>query len=485
LVVHHSVSDGWSSEVLLGDVLRHYAAGVAGEPDPLPELPVQYGDFALWQREQLSGERLAAEVAHWSGELAGTEPLELAFSRPRPPRQTFGGAGYAFFVDRALLDRLTALGRLHDATVHMVLLAAFQILLARFSGQRDFAVGSPVAGRTEPELEDLVGMFVNVIALPARLEGDPSFAELLRRTRETCLDAYAHQELPFAQLVSELKVARDVARPPVFQAVLAVQNYATQRDAAAAGGLTAEPFGVRASGTRFDLELFLQEWPDGLHGSFNFNTDLFDPADIGRLADHLGRILRSVAAAPETPLSGLAGPTPEEHETETERYNDTAVDRPPTTLTALVAEQIARTPDAVAVAVEGRPALTYRQLDERADRIAARLAAEGIGPGGLVAICSERSPELVAGLLGILRTGAAYAPLEPGYPAERLAFLLADSDAPVLLTQRGLPTPHGCTAQIMLLDDPEEPPRSRRGPAGPAPDDPAYLIYTSGSTGRP
>ncbi|MEW1889188.1 amino acid adenylation domain-containing protein [Streptomyces sp. IBSBF 3010] len=485
LVVHHSVSDGWSSEVLLGEVLRHYAAGVAGEPNPLPELAVQYGDFALWQREQLSGERLAAEVAHWSGELAGIEPLELAFSRPRPPRQTFEGAGYAFFVDRPLLDRLAALGRLHDATVHMVLLAAFQILLARFSGQRDFAVGSPVAGRTEPELEDLVGMFVNVIALPARLEGDPSFAELLRRTRETCLDAYAHQELPFAQLVSELKVARDVSRPPVFQAVLAVQNYATQRDAAAAGGLSAEPFGVRASGTRFDLELFLQEWPDGLHGSFNFNTDLFDPADIGRLADHLGRILRSVAAAPETPLSGLAGPTPEERDTETERYNDTAVDRTPTTLTALVAEQIARTPDAVAVAVEGRPALTYRQLDERADRIAARLAAEGIGPGGLVAICSERSPELVAGLLGILRTGAAYAPLEPGYPAERLAFLLADSDAPVLLTQRGLPTPHGCTAQIMLLDDPEEPPRSRRGPAGPTPDDPAYLIYTSGSTGRP
>ncbi|WP_199563741.1 MULTISPECIES: non-ribosomal peptide synthetase/MFS transporter [unclassified Streptomyces] len=485
LVVHHSVSDGWSSEVLLGEVLRLYAAHAAGEPDPLPELPVQYGDFALWQRERLSGDRLAAEVAHWARELSGVEPLELSFSRPRPPRQTFEGAGHAFSVDRDLLDRLTALGRRHDATVHMVLLAAFQLLLARFSGQRDFAVGSPVAGRGEPELEALVGMFVNVIALPARLEGDPSFTELLSRTRETCLDAYAHQDLPFAQLVSELRVPRDVSRPPVFQAVLAVQNYATQRDAAADGALSAEPFGVRASGTRFDLELFLQEWPDGLHGSFNFNTDLFDPADIGRLADHLGRLLRSVAAAPDTRLSGLAGPTPDEADTEILRYNDTGLDRPATTLTALVAEQIARTPNAVAVAVEGRAALTYRQLDERADRIAARLAAEGVGPGGLVAICSERSPELVAGLLGILRTGAAYVPLEPGYPADRLAFLLADSDAPVLLTQRGLPTPHGCTAQIMLLDDPVDPPRSRQRPAGPTPDDPAYLIYTSGSTGRP
>ena len=485
LVVHHSVSDGWSSEVLLGEVLRGYAARVAGDPDPLPELAVQYGDFALWQREQLSGERLAAEVAHWTRELAGIEPLELAFSRPRPPRQTFEGAGHAFSVDRGVLDRLTALGHRHDATVHMVLLAAFQILLARYSGQRDFAVGSPVAGRDEPELEALVGMFVNVIALPARLEGDPSFAELLRRTRETCLDAYAHQGLPFAQLVSELKVPRDVSRPPVFQAVLAVQNYATQRDAGSDGPLTAEPFGVRASGTRFDLELFLQEWPDGLHGSFNFNTDLFDVSDIARLADHLGRLLQAVAAAPETPLSALAGRTPDEHDFETRRFNDTALDRAPTTLTALVAEQIARTPDAVAVAVEGRAALTYRQLDAQADRIAARLAAEGVGPGSLVAICSERSPELVAGLLGILRTGAGYAPLEPGYPAERLAFLLADSDAPVLLTQRGLPTPHGCTAQVMLLDDPAEPPRSRRGPTGPGPDDTAYLIYTSGSTGRP
>ncbi|WP_406089052.1 amino acid adenylation domain-containing protein [Streptomyces sp. NBC_01013] len=485
LVVHHSVSDGWSSEVLLGEVLRGYAARVAGSPDPLPELAVQYGDFALWQREQLSGERLAAEVAHWSRELAGIEPLELAFSRPRPPRQTFDGAGRAFSVDRTLLDRLAALGRTHDATVHMVLLAAFQVLLARYSGQRDFAVGSPVAGRTEPELEPLVGMFVNVIALPARLEGDPSFAEFLRRTRETCLDAYAHQDLPFAQLVSELKVPRDVSRPPVFQAVLAVQNYATQHDAGSETSLRVEPFGVRASGTRFDLELFLQEWPDGLRGSFNFNTDLFDASDIARLADHLGRLLQAVAAAPETPLSGLAGPTADESDFETCRFNGTALERPPTTLTALVDEQTARTPDAVAVAVEGRAALTYRQLDAQADRIAARLTAEGVGRGSLVAICSERSPELVAGLLGILRTGAGYVPLEPGYPAERLAFLLADSDAPVLLTQRGLPTPHGCTAQIMLLDDPAEPPRSRRGPSGPGPDDTAYLIYTSGSTGRP
>ncbi|WP_442906129.1 amino acid adenylation domain-containing protein [Kitasatospora sp. NBC_00458] len=488
LVVHHSVSDGWSSEVLLGEILRGYAAYAAGRPDPLPELAVQYGDFAIWQRERLSGGRLAAEVAHWARELAGVEPLELAFSRPRPPRQTFDGAGYGFAVDRGLLDRLTALGKRHDATVHMVLLAAFQALLSRYSGQRDFAVGSPIAGRPEPELEPLVGMFVNVLALPARLEGDPAFTELLRRTRETCLEAYAHQELPFAQLVTELKVPRDVTRPPVFQAVLAVQNYATQREAVGEPPFDVAPFGVRASGTRFDLELFLQEWPQGLQGSFNYNTDLFAEADVARLAGHLGRLLTAVAADPDTPLSALDDLPAAERAFEIDEFNDTAVDRPDTTLTALVAEQIARTPDAVAVAFEGKPALTYRQLDAAADRIAARLAAEGVGPGSLVAISAERSPELVAGLLGVLRTGAGYTPLEPDYPAERLAFLLADSAAPVLLTQRRLPVPDGCTARVLLLDDPGEWPKARSraaGPAGPAPDDTAYLIYTSGSTGRP
>ncbi|MFF7454508.1 amino acid adenylation domain-containing protein [Kitasatospora sp. NPDC008115] len=488
LVVHHSVSDGWSSEVLLGEVLRGYAAYTAGRPDPLPELAVQYGDFAIWQRERLSGDRLAAEVAHWAGELAGVEPLELACAAPRPPRQTFDGAGYGFEVDRALLDRLTELGKRHDATVYMVLLAAFQALLARFSGQRDFAVGSPIAGRPEPELEPLVGMFVNVLALPARLEGDPAFTELLRRTRDTCLEAYAHQELPFAQLVTELKVARDVSRPPVFQAVLAVQNYAVQREAVGELPIDVEPFGVRASGTRFDLELFLQEWPQGLLGSFNYNTDLFAEADVARLAEHLGRLLTAIADQPDVPLSALDDLPEDERAFEVERFNDTANPRPATTLTALVAEQIARTPDAVAVAFEDGASLTYRQLDAAADRIAVRLAAEGVGPGSLVAISAERSPELVAGLLGVLRTGAGYTPLEPDYPAERLAFLLADSAAPVLLTQRRLPIPDGCTARVLLLDDPGEWPKVRARtplPAGPAPDDTAYLIYTSGSTGRP
>ncbi|MGW0605837.1 amino acid adenylation domain-containing protein [Streptomyces sp. NPDC002640] len=488
LVVHHSVGDGWSSEVLVGELLRGYAAYTAGRPDPLPELEVHYGDFALWQRERLSGDRLAAEVAHWADELAEVEPLELALAAPRPPRQTFEGAGYGFTVPRDLLDRLAAVGSRHDATVHMVMLAAFQVLLARYGGRRDFAVGSPVAGRPEPELEPLIGMFVNVLALPARLEGDPSFTQLLERVRETCLEAYAHQELPFAQLVAELNVPRDVSRPPVFQAVLAVQNYAVERGTPEGLGLEVEPFGLRAGGTRFDLELFLQEWPQGLIGAFNYNTDLFTEAAVATLAGHLDRLLRAVADRPDVPLSALDALSGEERAFELTAFNDTAVDRPDTTLTAMVAERIARTPDAVAVSFEGADALTYAGLDAAADRIAYRLAAEGVGPGSLVAVCAERSPELVAALLGVLRTGAAYTPLDPEYPAERLTFLLSDSGASVLLTQRRTPAPEGGTARVLHLDDPAawpDPPAGSARPAGPTPADTAYLIYTSGSTGRP
>ncbi|WEH34008.1 amino acid adenylation domain-containing protein [Streptomyces sp. AM 4-1-1] len=498
LVVHHSVSDGWSSEVLVSEVLRGYAAYARGEPDPLPELAVQYGDFALWQRDRLSGDRLAAEVAYWAGELAGVRPLELPGPRPRPERQTFVGAGYGFDVDRRLLDQLTELGREHGATVHMVMLAAFQLVLSRFSGQRDFAVGSPVAGRPEPELEGLVGMFVNVLALRARLDGDPTFTELLARIRETCLEAYAHQELPFAQLVSELNVERDVSRSPVFQAVLAIQNYAMEGapspEQSGEQGLTIEPFGLHAAGTRFDAELFLMEWPDGLRGAFNYNTDLFDEADIARIADQLGRLLHAVAERPDVPVSTLDTLDPAERDRLLVEWNDTSVEVPAdATLPGLIAAQTTRTPDAVAVDFEGTT-LTYAELDRAAERVAGRLRAEGVGPGALVAVSADRSPELVAGLLGVLKSGAGYTPLDPEYPAERLAFMLSDSAAGVLLTQGHLPVPAGCEARVLLLDDavsakgaegadaPGDP--TGAGP-GPAADDIAYMIYTSGSTGRP
>ncbi|MER7724284.1 amino acid adenylation domain-containing protein [Streptomyces sp. NPDC096323] len=488
LVVHHSVSDGWSSEILISEILRCYAGHLEGDAHVLPELPVRYGDFAQWQRDRLSDDALGAEVAYWAGELAGVEPLALPTARPRPARQTFDGAGYGFQVDRALLDRLATLGKAHGATIHMVLLAAFQELLARFSGQRDFAVGSPVAGRPEPELEGLVGMFVNVLALRARLDGDPTFATLLERTRETCLEAYAHQELPFAQLVTELNVERDVSRSPVFQAVLAVQNYATGRQDGAGPGLDVETYGLRASGTRFDVELFLMEWPDGLRGAFNYNTDLFDEADILRLAAHLDRLLHAVADRPDVPLSALDLLSAGERALEIDDFNGTQAPTPAdATLVSLIDEQIARTPGATAVTADDR-SLTYAELDAAADRVAARLLAAGAGPGDVVAVGAERSLELVAALIAVQRTGACYTPLDTEYPADRLAFMLDDSGARVLLTQRGAPVPEGCRATVLYLDDDELLDGSAptpRSPARPTPDDPAYLIYTSGSTGRP
>ncbi|TXS47721.1 non-ribosomal peptide synthetase, partial [Streptomyces sp. t39] len=489
LVVHHSVGDGWSSEILVSELLRCYAARADGDADPLPPLPVSYGDFAQWQRDRLGGDGLDGAVAYWKAELAGVEPLVLPTARPRPARQTFDGAGYGFRVDRDLLDRLAGIGRSRGATVHMVMLAAFQELLARFSGQRDFAVGSPVAGRPEPELEPLVGMFVNVLPLRARLDGDPSFAELVGRTRETCLEAYAHQDLPFAQLVTELNVPRDVSRSPVFQAVLAVQNYATGRQAAA-GALEAVTYGLRAAGTRFDVELFLMEWPDGLRGAFNYNTDLFDEADIARLAGHLGRLLRAAADRPDVPLSRLDGLSDAERVFETEDFNGTDTEPTGATLVSLIAEQIARTPSATAVTAEDGT-LTYAGLDAAADRIAARLTAAGTGPGDVVAVGAERSRELVAALLAVMRTGACYTPLDTEYPADRLAFMLEDSGARVLLAGDGVTVPEGCRATVLPLGkaDLAGAAAGPRGSApttpGPVPDDPAYLIYTSGSTGRP
>ncbi|MFF7246967.1 amino acid adenylation domain-containing protein [Embleya sp. NPDC008237] len=488
LTVHHSVSDGWSSEIMIREVLTRYTEHTSGSAAPVSAPAVSYGDFAIWQRARLTGEALARETAYWRTELAGVEPLELPTRGPRPARQTFEGAGYAFEVDRELLDRLAALARERGATLYMVLLAAFQLVLARHSGQRAFAVGSPVAGRPHPEVEDLVGMFVNVLALRARTDGDPTFAELLDRTRETCLEAYAHQELPFAQLVTELNVPRDVTRSPVFQAVLAVQNYATANTDGDRARLSAEVFGIQAGGTRFDLELFLMEWPDGLRGAFNYNTDLFDEPTIARLGRHLGRLLAVLADRPDVPVSTLDGLDPDERENLLTHWNDTAAPVPTgASLASLIAEQIARTPDAIAVTLDERT-LTYRELDAAADRVAHRLRAEGVRAGDLVAVGAERSPELVAALLGVLRAGAGYTPLDPQYPAERLAFMLADSGARVLLTGRDLPVPADCAARVLYLEDLASWPDPAPGAlsdAAPGPDDVAYLIYTSGSTGRP
>jgi amino acid adenylation domain-containing protein len=488
VTVHHIVSDGWSADVLLGELTALYDAFRAGAPSPLPALPLQYGDYALWQRERLRGPLLERDLAYWRAQLAGLPPLELPTDRPRPPEMRFDGAGYRFRLDRELTGAVVGLARAHGATTYMALLAGFQAVLSRWSGQRDLAVGSPVAGRPRRELEGLVGLFVNMLTLRADLSGDPSFGELLGRTRETALDAYAHQEVPFEQLVSELHVRRDVSRSALFQAVFALQNYGGGRPLAARE-LSVGWYPLETAVTRFDLELFCWETGDALEGIFTYRTDLFERGTIARMAGHLETLLRSAAARPDARLSELDLLGPAERELVLERWNRAEPVPPgPPGLHEVIAGPAASSPDAPAV-VLGERSLTYAELDRRSNRLARHLRRLGVRPEARVGICLEQSLELPVAVLGVLKAGAAYLPLDPEQPAERLSRLLADAGAGVVLTMSGAPHPSGPGAPRIVRLDAD---RSAIGaePAGAVasgvrPDNLAYVIYTSGSTGRP
>ncbi|GII31097.1 non-ribosomal peptide synthetase/MFS transporter [Planotetraspora mira] len=474
LAVHHIAADGWSVNILLGELITLY------EGRAVPDLTVQYGDYALWQRGLP-----ATGLDHWRERLAGVEALALPTDRPRPPEVTYGGASHPVRIDTDLAQGLRRLGEDHGASLYMVLLAGFSALLGRYAGQDDVTVGSPVAGRPAAELETLVGCFVNMLAMRSDLSGDPSFAELLLRVRETALDAFTHQDVPFEQLVSALNVTRDVSRSPLFQVILAMQNY----DSA---GADAEGFDLKSWATRFDLELYFADDGSELSGSVIYNTDLFDAATVERLCRHLVALLRAAVDDPARPLSALdlldAG-----ERAALDSWNDTKVDHgPPATLLELVEAQVARTPEAPAVTFEG-VTLSYAEIDERASRVAAALRAHGVTPGSRVGVCAERSPELVAGLLGVLKAGGAYVPLDPEYPADRLAFMATDGALSAVLTfgaSDGLTAlastlEAGLTSCPLLpLDNVGEPssaePAWRAGPL-----DAAYVIYTSGSTGRP
>jgi len=483
LAVHHIACDGWSADILLADLFAFYEARRGGRPLGFAELPVQYGDYAIRQRDGLSG-AADGDFAYWKRRLAALPTLDLVTDRPRPAEQTYDGTARGFRLDPTLTRSVRELARQRDATPYMVLLAGFQVLLGRYAAQQDFAVGSPVAGRPLPELEPLVGCFVNLLAMRADLSGRPSFAALLGRVREAATDAYDHQELPFEGLVQRLDPPRDVSRPPLFQVLFAMQNYRRGALGAAPAQLAAEGFALQSWATRFDLELYITEDDAGLDGLFIANTDLFEPETVARLAAHFTALLTRLLADPDgcvddAEILGAA------ERAELVTFNDTAAEFPSEmTLHGLVEAQAARSPDAVAVTFEGA-GLTYRELNARADAVAHRLCGLGVGPETLVAVCAERSLELPVALLGVLKAGAAYLPLDPEYPADRLAFMLADAAAPVVLTQESLrgqlpPT----SATVLALDDLDgwpAPPAGWRARAG----DLAYAIYTSGSTGRP
>ncbi|MFC9328530.1 amino acid adenylation domain-containing protein [Kitasatospora sp. NPDC057015] len=487
LVLHHIVCDGWSVDLMQRELDALYAQHAHGTPAALAELPVQFGDYAHWQRGRLTDGPLAASREYWRSELDGVPALELPTDRPRPPVLTFEGAGHGFRWDREVAERIGELARTYGASAYMVVLAGFQALLARHSGQSDFAVGSPVAGRLHRELEGVVGAFVNMLPIRARLGDDPSFGRLVSRVREHTLDAYTHQEVPFEQIVADLDVERDVSRSAVFQTTFAFQNYGERGVGPAAGGLDTEVFGFRGATTHFDLALYLNEGEDGYYGLFTYRTDLFDAGTVERLAERFGVLMAGALADPELPVSRLPLLT----ETESALVLGEWAVGPelpadgPATLTELIERSAAADPGAPALVFAGRT-LSYGELDLRANRLARRLRDLGVGPDARVAVCLEQSPELAVALVAALKAGGCYLPLDPEAPPARLDALVADADATVLVTDTALGARFAAYQGARVLVDTE----SQEGDASPlaqvsGPDDLAYVIYTSGSTGTP
>ncbi|HSF38618.1 MAG TPA: non-ribosomal peptide synthase/polyketide synthase, partial [Thermoanaerobaculia bacterium] len=486
LTMHHIASDGWSMGILVHEVAVLYAAFAEGRPSPLPELPVQYADFAVWQGSWLQGEILENEISFWRRQLAGLPPLlELPTDRPRPAVQSFRGASWPVRLPAELARTAQTLSRREGATLFMVLLAAFQTLLARYSGQRALAVGSPVAGRNRLEIEGLIGFFVNTLVLHGDLAGEPSFRELLGRVRETALAGYLHQDLPFEKLIEELAPERSLAHSPLFQVMLALQN-------APAGSLEIRdlrlrPANVPGTTAKFDLMLNLTEHGGTLAGVFEYSTDLFDAATVGRLTGHFERLLAAAVTRPGEPVFVLPLMSDAERFQVLVEWNDRKPAAEPRALMhELFAAQARRTPEAVAV-VCGDRELTYAELGVRAGRLARRLRRHGVGPDVPVGLLSERSPDMIVGVLGILQAGGACLPLDPKQPAQRLAFLLDDTRCPVLLTQAHLASRlPACDAGILLFDGEDEDDGGIAGAAGELTEgNLAYVIYTSGSTGRP
>ncbi len=475
-------------EVLIRELASLYRAARSGEGSPLAELPVQSADFALWQRELLAGELLAAEVAYWRGRLADLPAvLELPADRPRPPVRSSRGATRSLVLGPELTGGLRALSRGEGATLFMTLLAAFEALLSRWSGQDDFAVGSPVAGRSRQELEGVIGFFVNTLVLRAELADDPPLRAALGRTREGLLAAHAHQDLPFEKLVEELRPERTLSHTPLFQVMLTVEERALA--AAELGELVARPFAAVSSLAKFDLTLGVDGAGEAATCALEYATDLFDAATAVRLLGCWSAVLAAIVAEPGLRVSQLELLGPGERHQIVHEWNPQGLAGreagAEVCLHDLFAAQAARTPDAVAI-VFATQRVTYAELDRQAERIAAHLAGRGVGPETRVALWMERSPALVAALLGILRAGGAYVPLDPSYPAERLELMLSDSGAVLLLTQESL------AGRPLLTALPIVPLESLNGrPARPlrlptlSASNRAYTIYTSGSTGRP
>jgi amino acid adenylation domain-containing protein len=493
LTMHHIISDGWSAEVILQELATLYKAFLAGEAVSLSDLPIQYSDFVYWHREWLQGEVLASQLAYWKQQLAALPPvLELPTDRPRPAVQTFRGAMRSLQLSAALTESLKTLSRQAGVTLFMLLLAAFKTLLHRYTEQDRISVGSPIANRNHDELKGLIGFFVNTLVLHTDLSGDPSFQELLHRVRQVALGAYAHQDLPFEQLVEALQPERNVSYSPLFQVMFTLQNAPQLPEVP---DLVMRQVKVESKTAQFDLSVTVETLEQGLVIDFEYNTDLFDDSTIARMQEHFQVLIEGIVANPDAHLSELPLLAAEERQ-QLWRWGNVAASQcsagqyqnSEQCIHQLFEAQVERTPDAIAVLFKNQQ-LTYRELNEKANQLAHYLQSLGVASEVLVGICVERSIEMIIGLLAILKAGGAYVPIDPQLPKERLALMLADTQVPVLLTQTHLLNllPES-PAQVVYLDTiwatlPIPP--TPLLPHSPAPFNLAYVIYTSGSTGKP
>ncbi|HEX7243673.1 MAG TPA: condensation domain-containing protein, partial [Longimicrobiaceae bacterium] len=485
LTLHHVVGDGWSTGILLRETSALYEARRSGADAGLPPLPVQYADFAVWQRAWLAGEVLDRQLAWWRAELAGAPPvLDLPTDRPRPAMQGSREGYQGLTLPASTARALRELSRREGATLFMTLLAAWQLLLARYAGEDDVSVGTPVAGRTRLETEGLIGLFVNTLVLRARPAPEGPFPELLRQLRESTLGAYAHQDLPFEKLVDELAPQRSLTHTPLFQVMFSFRSH--ERAAAWSGSLRLEGIADEGGAAKFDLSLDLAESGDEVTGTISYREELYDDATIERMAGHFGTLAAGIAADPDRPLAAIPMLGEAERRRIVEEWNATERAFPRDLCVHQAFEaQAARTPDAVALVFRGEE-VSYAELDRRAGRLARALRRRGVGPEARVGVCVERSAGMVVALLGVLKAGGAYVPLDPSYPRERLAHVVRDSGIRVAVAgerQRGV-LPEG--VEVVGVDG------SAAGEGGvPVPehdvtsDNLAYVIYTSGSTGQP
>ncbi|MFO0760428.1 MAG: amino acid adenylation domain-containing protein [Byssovorax sp.] len=486
LTMHHIVSDGWSSGILKREVTALYEAFREGKPSPLPELPLQYGDYAAWQRRWLDGEGLSRELAYWSRALEGApEALDLPTDRPHPPRPSYRGGRKSFSLGPDLSRALQALARKENVTIFMLLVAAFDVLLHRYTGQTSVVIGTPVAGRGRGEVEGLIGFFVNTLVLKADLDAEMPFRDLLAKVKETCLGAYSHADLPFERLVQELAPERDLSRSPLFQVMFILQRSSPEpKSGGPRRGVT-----IEGRTSKFDLTVTVNEGGPSLTGSFEYALDLFDAPTIDRMMAHFHTLLDGIARAPAARVGDLPLVPEVERQTLLVGYNPIRSDEPkPSTMHGLFEAHAARDPGAPAVRF-GEITLSYGEVDRRSNQLARRLQQLGVGVESRVGLCLGRSPSLVIGLLAILKAGGAYVPLDPAYPRDRLAFMLADADLRVIVSEEALTEklpPH--EAKVLCLDSASLGLDVERDTSPDAPVTPghaAYVIYTSGSTGLP